>query len=199
MSSPNLTHYQRNLPHWLPAGETLFITFRLAGSLPAAVLDKLRAELENMPKTADPAERYARQKRYFGRFDEQLDAAQAGPVWLKQPAIVGLVAQALHQADKQTYTLQCYCIMANHVHLVVSLDDNAPSLTRTLQGIKSYTAYNANKLLQRTGQFWQRESYDHIVRDAAELERVIAYVLENPVKAGLVDDWQKWPYTYWAQ
>ena len=47
------------------------------------------------------------------------------------------------------------------------------------------------------GSFWQAESYDHVVRNG-ELERIISYVLENPVKAGLVEDWEQWPYTYLA-
>ena len=48
--------------------------------------------------------------------------------------------------------------------------------------------------MHRSGVFWQDESYDHIVRDQAELERTIKYVLNNPVKAGLVDDWEKWKW-----
>ena len=87
--------------------------------------------------------------------------------------------------------------MPNHVHMVVVLSADSASLTNTLQRLKSYTATQANKLLDRTGAFWQPESYDHLVRPG-ELERIIRYVLENPVKAGLVDEWQKWPYTYLA-
>lgn len=89
--------------------------------------------------------------------------------------------------------------MPNHVHLVVSLAYNAPLLVETLQRIKGYTALQANKLLGRTGQFWQRETYDHIVRSGEEMQRIIAYVLNNPVKAGLVDTWEQWPHTYWAE
>jgi hypothetical protein len=62
--------------------------------------------------------------------------------------------------------------------------------------MKSYTAHKANSLLSREGEFWQHESYDRSIRDQEEWERVIAYVLNNPVKAGLVTDWQDWPFTY---
>ena len=58
-------------------------------------------------------------------------------------------------------------------------------------------ATQANKLLGLTGAFWQRETYDHVVRPG-ELARIVSYVLENPVKAGLVEDWQQWPHTYLA-
>ena len=65
-----------------------------------------------------------------------------------------------------------------------------------MKNIKSYSAREANKILGRRGSFWQAESYDHIVRDEDELERIIKYVIYNPVKAGLVDRWEDWKHTY---
>ena len=62
--------------------------------------------------------------------------------------------------------------------------------------LKKHTALEANKVLHRTGAFWQHESYDHVIRDSKELERMIWYVLYNPVKAGLTDSWEKWRWTY---
>ena len=88
--------------------------------------------------------------------------------------------------------------MPNHVHVVVELPEGAPPLAKTLQLLKGYSSRQANQLLGRSGSFWQAESYDHVVRPG-ELERIIRYVLENPVKAGLVNDWQKWPYSFVAQ
>ena len=87
--------------------------------------------------------------------------------------------------------------MPNHVHLVVALPDDAPPLVKTLQLLKGYSSFQANKLLGLSGKFWQAESYDHVVRPG-ELDRIISYVLENPVKARLVNEWQKWPYSYLA-
>ncbi len=200
MLPTDLIHYRRNLPHRLPPGETLFITFRLANSLPRVVIEKLKAEWEHLREKAEDAEQtYALQKRYFGRYDTLLDRADSGPTWLRQPPVAALVQQALHHYNGRAYLLVCYCLMANHVHLVVTLPDEAPPLARTLQSIKSYTARQANILLNRQGQFWQRESYDHTIRDTAEMERIIHYVLENPVKAGLTNDWQSWPYIYWCE
>lgn len=65
-----------------------------------------------------------------------------------------------------------------------------------MQSFKRYTARQANLFLQREGPFWQAESYDHVVRHSAELERVIHYILNNPVKAGLVKQWQDWPWSW---
>ena len=193
-----LTYYERNLPHRLPPGATIFVTFRLSGSLPLEAVKQLREEAQLPVEPLEDEVAYARQRRYFGKFDEQLDAAATGPVWLGQAAVAQLVQQALHWGHTRKYQLICYCIMPNHVHLVVSLPGDAPPLARTLQSIKSYTGRTANAVLGYTGQFWQRESYDHVVRDGAELARVVAYVLNNPVKAGLVEEWPQWPYTYWA-
>jgi len=195
-----LIYYERNLPHRLPPGEAIFITFRLAGTIPREVLAQLQAEAKLVESNLAPevGQLYTAQKRYFGRFDKLLAQAEYGPVWLRQPDVAAIVAQSLHHFDSKAYTLPCYCLMPNHIHLVVTLPDEAPPLARTLQRIKGYTALQANKLLGRTGAFWQAESYDHVVRQG-ELERIIAYVVENPVKAGLVDDWQRWPFTYVAR
>ncbi len=65
-----------------------------------------------------------------------------------------------------------------------------------MKNIKSYTAKEANKILGRSGKFWQNESYDRVIRDEKELENKIKYTIYNPVKSGLVSDWKHWPYTY---
>lgn len=76
------------------------------------------------------------------------------------------------------------------------ISDSPYVITKILQDLKKYTAVHSNKILHRDGQFWQRESYDHLIRDGKELKRTIWYVLNNPVKAGLVDDWKKWKWSY---
>jgi putative transposase len=196
----NLIYYERYLPHRLPPGETIFITFRLAGSLPQEALLRLQAETQLAQQRCeqDATLHYTEQKRYFGRFDAQLDAGGCGPTWLRQPAVAAIVQQALHYPDGKGYNLRCYCIMPNHVHLVVALADDTPLLAKTLQLLKGYSSFQVNKLLGLSGAFWQAESYDHVVR-SGELDRIVSYVLENPVKAGLVDEWQKWPYSYLAK
>jgi putative transposase len=59
-----------------------------------------------------------------------------------------------------------------------------------MHSIRQHTAFEANKVLGRNGRFWQPESHDHVVRDEQELQRIRRYILENPVKAGLVENWQ---------
>ena len=71
-----------------------------------------------------------------------------------------------------------------------------PTLGVIMKSLKGYTAYEANRILGRKGEFWEAESYDHFVRDDAELARIINYVLNNPVKAGLVKDWRDWKWNW---
>ena len=65
-----------------------------------------------------------------------------------------------------------------------------------MPSIKRHTALEANRLLQRSGAFWQDESYDHYFREEGEWARTVGYVLNNPVKAGLVKHWQDWPWSW---
>ncbi|WP_197062942.1 hypothetical protein [Hymenobacter sp. APR13] len=142
----NLLYYERNLPHRLPPGSDIFLTFRLADSLPAATIARLRAQFltgeNHLPEAT-----YAGQRRYFGRFDQLLDEAAHGATWLRHPEIANLVGGSLRHFNGIAYYLRCYCIMPNHVHLAVSLEDGAPALAETLQRIKGYTALQANKHL----------------------------------------------------
>ncbi len=205
---PMLTHYERNLPHILPPDETIFITFRLYGSLPADVIDQLaaerKAEQERIRQSGADATLLQKQtgqagKRYFARFDALLDMATQGNAWLKQPAIADIVQTAIRYGDGRSYTLHAYCIMPNHVHLLVTILSQRVSFTRVLQSLKGFSARQANALLNRTGQpFWQAESYDHVVRNADEFNRIVSYILHNPVKAGLVSEWEEYPYSYVA-
>ncbi len=89
--------------------------------------------------------------------------------------------------------------MPNHVHLLVTVLEQDMLFTRVLKSLKGFLARQANVLLNRTGQpFWQAESYDHVVRNADEFNRIVSYILYNPVKAGLAREWDDYPYSYVA-
>jgi REP element-mobilizing transposase RayT len=139
-------------------------------------------------------------KRLFAKWDSFLDNPQSGPMWLTETAVAPIIVNSLHHLDGKQYDLDTYSMMSNHVHVVFTPleEENGRyfALPRIMHGLKGYTATEANKVLGRTGRFWQEESYDHIVRDQAELNRIRRYVLYNPVKAGLVDDPEKWPWNY---
>jgi len=139
-------------------------------------------------------------KRYFAEFDTCLDTCAEGNHWLKRTDIANIVKAAIHFHDGQSYVLRAYCIMSNHVHLLVTITESDKSFFAVLKSIKGFTARKANERLQCTGlPFWQPESYDHVVRTDHEYKNVIAYILNNPVKAGLVENRENWPHSYWAE
>jgi REP element-mobilizing transposase RayT len=117
--------------------------------------------------------------------DRELDRTTLGPMFLLQDKIAGVVERALRWGEEAGhYELAAFVIMANHVHVLL-LPKIAVSLL--MKSLKGYTAREANKLLGRTGApFWQKESYDHWVRNKEEWQRIKSYIENNPVKAGLV-------------
>jgi REP element-mobilizing transposase RayT len=199
--------YQRHLPHWQPGGAPLFITTRLAGSLPANVVAQLKAEHMAQVKahSSNGTEqdylnwRYQTDKISFGRWDAALDEHAQNRKWLAVPAVREIVSKALHYRNGKVYELIAFCIMPNHIHILftpLQKDGAYIPLEKIMQSLKRHTARQANKTLNRQGAFWQAESYDHVVRDLAEFARIIKYIIYNPVQAGLVENWHEWPGTY---
>lgn len=197
--------YRKNLPHYQPPDDTVFfVTTRLDGSLPKEVIEKLKEQREteiNIIKQSTNSFQEKRikidnaHKRFFGKYDDLLDGLTIGNNWLKIPAIAQEVCNALHFFDNQRYELICFTIMSNHIHIVMEVKKEY-ALYGIMQSIKTFSARKANELLDRNGQFWQHESYDRVVRDADELSRIISYVLNNPVKAGLCKTWDMWAFSY---
>jgi REP element-mobilizing transposase RayT len=199
------TFFRRNLPHYHLPDATYFITIRLAGSLPVAVAMRLQEEYEEEQRRlaqqhdgqALRQARYEAQKRHFGRIDRLLDQALHGPHWLARPECAAIVMRTIHGLAPAYYHLHAFCLMSNHTHLLLDqqgIPDPPPrrdgkrytALSRALRLLKGESGTRCNQALGRRGAFWQHESYDHVVRDAAEFERILAYIINNPVKAGLV-------------
>ena len=192
-------HTRNSLPHLKREGGTYFVTFRLADTLPAEVLEKLKHERELILQQALAAKRpltWTEQEELFRwystRVDTYLDAGH-GECFLRQPAIAELVANALQYFDGQRYELRAWVVMPNHVHAVL-WPMPSHTLSEILHSWKSFTASEANRRLNRVGQdFWQTESYDHLTRDDADLARCCQYTTMNPVNARLCarpEDWQ---------
>lgn len=201
--------YKRNLPHIHPEGFPLFVTIRLADSLPLETLAELKEQRErelNTRQDLSASDRYDIEKRHFGRFDIYLDRCEHGPRWLKREEIASIVMDKILGLDKSRYDLYACSIMPNHAHLLFDslVADQSKHkgmsakypVTETLRLLKGSTARSCNLALKRNGHFWHHESYDHFVRDEQELERIIKYILNNPVKAGLVKEWTDWKFTY---
>lgn len=168
----------RRLPHCHAVGEPLFVTFRLHGSLPAGRV------FPGGPQTSGKA---------FVCMDRLLDGQRAGPAYMRMPAVDQVVASLIAKGAACDYLLHAWVVMPNHVHLLITPSVDAAALLRRLKGA---SARESNKLLGQMGQpFWQRESYDRLVRSANEFQRIEHYILENPVRAGLVRSAEEYPWS----
>ena len=219
---------RRNLPHWYVPGAVHFVTYRLAGTIPVAVLVELRERREARKKEkpapgVPPAQHRDRlHRRFFAAYDQYLDQHR-DVGWLAKPAVAALIRSNLYHHDGKKYHLLAYCVMPNHVHVLLQPIAAAPDpgagrreaelsttggedvlseeitnarspLSAIMHSLKSYTANRANERLGRSGPFWQHESYDHWVRDTDELCRIAEYIAANPVKAGLAARPEAWRF-----
>lgn len=196
--------YRQRLPHIQTDNAVYFVTYRLYGSIPIHITEQLRLANEQALKAlADnkeytSANEYKLQKKYFAEIDSFTDTNLNEPYWLKQVEIAQVVYDSLKYLDTTDLDLCCFTIMSNHVHVLFALRDNDVDLFKVMQSHKSFTAKQGNIILQREGQFWEAESYDHIVRDG-EFDNIVNYILQNAVKAGLIKRWEDWKWTYLAK
>jgi REP element-mobilizing transposase RayT len=179
------------LPHWEKEEGLYFITFHLADSLPHSVLPKiaerhriLSAAIQNHANLL-PEQKALLSTYSHARMEEYFDRG-AGSCPFLDMRIAGAMAAALRFREGQQFRLLAWCVMPNHVHVVVKLYPGQ-ELARIVKAWKNFSAKAVNQALGRKGRFWQREYYDRLIRNGDELDRAIRYVVENPTKAGLKD------------
>ncbi len=191
---------RRRLPQWRQEGATYFVTFRTADSLPKETLDRWyrrRAEWlgnhriaveKNRPVDLSKLsfEEHREYERTFVKaLQTELDRGRgACPLGEREYALI--IESALRHFDGERYRLGDFVIMPNHVHLLVQ-PGGGMKLSEILKSWKSYTAREVNRRMDRTGAFWQKESWDHIVRSRRQLDRFREYIADNPRLAKLPD------------
>jgi len=215
---PIKTHYRNRLPHIAPIGATFFVTFRLGDSLPQTVFRelsrKLREEkllMKRKTSASDKEKRIDFHQSFFKKYEYQLDGNRYGTCHLRDPEVAQILVERLHKFDGELYELQAYCIMPNHVHLLMGfwpqavdqkgfykivLEEEYRQLDWVMKQIKGGSSYLINKHLGRKGPLWAKDSYDHFIRDDQSWGRIIDYIVNNPVKAGLVGKPEEWSFTY---
>jgi REP element-mobilizing transposase RayT len=151
--------------------------------LPKDVLERWQKELED-DKDIESVLRE--------RIEAYLDQG-FGKCNLRNPVIASMVQSALLFNDDKKYKLLSWVIMPNHIHFML-MPLYPHKLSEIIYSIKSYTAHEANKLLNRTGAFWQREYFDRFIRDEDHYRNTFNYILMNPVKAKLCKASCDWPY-----
>jgi REP element-mobilizing transposase RayT len=192
---PLKIRHRGHLPHWEAPGATYAVTFRLADSLPQAVLDRIRRERNAIPEAAaqmgrelTPQEQERLDELYNERIEEFLDSG-AGACHLRHPPVGQAVFDAVRFFHPERYVLYAWCVMPNHVHALFC--PTAPHTLKTiLHSWKSFTSLQANRMLGRSGTLWMAEYYDHLIRDQPDFRWAWKYILDNPQKARLAN----WPW-----
>ncbi len=188
--SARIWHSRGYHPHLDVPGLIQSVTFRLADSVPYDLLQQWREDLridgKNPPDSANIAALMNRIAKY--------EDAGHGACHLRRAEIGQLVQNALLHFDGERYRLLEWCIMPNHVHVLIKQIPGYP-LGDVVQTWKSFTAKQANRILGRSGSFWMPDYYDRFVRDDRHLAAVQRYIRDNPVQAGLCEAASEWPWS----
>lgn len=189
-------HSRGYLPHFESAEKIQHVTFHLADSLPKTVLERLEAELKNLPPEKQAVE-------HRKRVEAWLDAGHGSCV-LRETEIAMMAENSLLTFDGQRYRLLAWVIMPNHMHVLFQ-PQNAWTVAKIVASWKKYTGrkicdyrrtnYGNANLPIGEDSVWHREYWDRYMRDERHLQRTVEYIHQNPVKAGLVRQAEAWPWS----
>jgi REP element-mobilizing transposase RayT len=121
--------------------------------------------------------------------------------WILPPAGRDIVLSSCCHDHRKNYELYVAVVMPDHVHLILTpmIDEEeseVQALAEIMRRIKSASAHLINRRLQRQGQVWQEESFDHVLRSSEGLDAKVDYVLQNPVRRGLVKSWRDYRWMW---
>jgi putative transposase len=202
------------IPHFDIGREPVHFSYRLHGSIPMPVLKAARGRRDaQLEQTRLEAKQMATglagqylQRRHFGinaqhelELDDYLHTKSNGPYHLSQSELATIVLESLRVLhDKKAVFVYVVCVMSNHVHAVLGTQEGMETVDVgvLMKSHKGFTARMCNRVLGSTGApFWDEGYFDRTVR-RGKFMRVMWYVLNNPVKAGLVENWEDWPHTW---
>ena len=172
------------LPHWEQSGCCCFVTWRTADSIPQERLTAIRAERElfdlQHPQPWDEAIWAEYYRLFEGRYQKWLDEG-AGACLLRQERLRCAVEEVITRFDRSRYVVYAHIVMPNHVH-VLFMPLGEHSIAEILKGWKGVSARAVNAATGASGSFWQKESWDHCVRSAAQFLKFMDYIRSNDPK-----------------
>ncbi len=188
------------LPHFDVSGLYQAITYRLGDSLPGSA---------GVPP-ASPSQSVAEKAERRNHIERELNKGY-GSCILRDKEIAKIIVDAWKYFDGKRYGLVAYVVMPNHVHVLIKTYEGFP-LSQVIHSWKSFTAHEINKFLKICGRdarapnrpiggedgcasVWQNEYFDRFIRDENHFAQAIAYIHENPVKAGLCGHASEWPWS----
>ncbi len=169
-------HSRGYLPHFDGIVIPQFITIHLADSVPGAVIERWKQELDTTNSERDKILLQSRIERYADQ--------GYGRAFLKDDRLAEMVQETLLRDDGKKYRLSRWVVMPNHVHLLATRSEDE-MLADIMQSFKSLTSHKANRLLGRCGQFWMPDYFDRYIRNAEHYQKTVEYIENNPVKARL--------------
>jgi REP element-mobilizing transposase RayT len=169
------------LPHRDSPGLTQFITYHLADAFPTELL----GEWEALLKIEENRERRK-------KLEEYLDKGR-GKGWLRQSQVADLCDAKIRAFDGVDYELKAWCLMPNHVHVLVTV--TSVPMAEFVKEWKGGSAVECNKLLRCRGAFWAEDYWDTYMRDEEQERRCVRYIENNPVKARLVATAKDWRWS----
>lgn len=178
------------LPHCDNPAVAQFITFRLADALPVKTQRSLEQELRLLPENT-------REQKRRQRIEFWLDQG-LGCCALQHAQVAQVMADGLMRWQNSRYRLLAWCIMPNHVHVLI---EPHYSLSRIVQGWKGFTGrwvmLNSKTLGLRLplGRLWMPGYWDRFIRDERHHLAVVDYIHSNPAKAGLCAAPEHWPWS----
>ncbi len=184
--SPDGWYSRGYFPHFDGDGTTQHLSFHLFDALPQHVLARWREELKTLPEKEADLERRK-------RIQDFLDSGY-GACFLRDDRLAEEVEKSLLHFDGERYALHAWCVMPNHVHTLFTPEPGF-DMSEISFSWKSFTANKCNKLLGRTGKFWEREPFDRFIRNEQHYRNAIAYIENNPVKAGLCEKPEDWRWS----
>lgn len=193
------TEYRRHLPHIIPKDGIFHVVFRVKGSISGEKITKFQNSFQEQKLNIQAASKQEYNQvlkqlnwEYFEQIETELHTSSITP--LKDLKKAKIVQNALLHFHKTRYDVLAYSIMPNHVHMVIM--NLKQHLSLMLKVIKGFSAREINKLDGKRGSFWQDETYDHLIKSRNELADTVEYILNNPVKSGLCENWQEHEFTW---
>jgi REP element-mobilizing transposase RayT len=180
-------------PHFDGEGMTQHVCFHLFDSLPQQLLSQLREELNASDHRGVAGYDKDTNRKWRKRVHEFLDSGY-GSCFLRDERLASVVENALFHFDGQRYALHAWCVMPNHVHTLFS-PHGGYKMSTIVHSWKSFTANQCNKILGRTGRFWEREPFDRYIRNKRHFHNALIYIEANPVKAGLCEKPEDWRWS----
>ena len=207
----NKEHYRRNLPHFEQPGQAFFITVNLKDAIPPKALSRYTLQLNLLKDEINQVKKdktrqmllpelekdYAvLRKKYIKAYDDLLDLDKSSELNLNLSGNRAIMFDAFRYYEGKRLENYAYCVMRNHYHWVVRLfekDENGKPvyLNEILKVVNGFSAYSINNLENKTGRtVWQEENFETTIRNERHLYNAIMYTINNPVKAGLVENWK---------